>query len=247
LPASSNLVREVAVMRPFSLGVTTLVHGFYAMVWLALVFDVASPTFNLSMPQWGPTQAVVWIALLFTASAALGVVAHTISRSVFHGPKERWAMKVLVSPTVQHRFADLGDLQTFPGGPSYAEVLKAEGADRLRKSGAFLQALEWELLTRAPAVWDAVQSRRDQYRLARGFILITAAFAPILPLWDPVRALDSQGAIGPFPLIRTQLFLLSVLAAAVCFAAFRERTFRYAAAMLLAYATVEGERKKGRS
>lgn len=233
-------------MRPFTLGGTTLVHGFYAMVWLAIVLDVGSPTFNLSMPQWGPTQAVVWIALLFTASAALGVVVHTISRSVFHRSKERWEMAVLVSPTVQHRFADLGDLQTFPGGPSYAEVLKAEGAERLRKSGAFLQALEYELLTRAPIVWEAVQSRRDQYRLARGFILITAAFAPILPLWDPVRALDSQGAIGPFPIIRTQLFLLSVLAAAVCFVSFRERTFRYAAAMLLGYAAVEGERKKER-
>jgi hypothetical protein len=41
--------------------------------------------------------------------------------------------------------------------------------------------------------------------------------------------------------------LLSVLAAAVCYVAFRERTFRYAAAALLAYATVEGERKKGGS
>ena len=234
-------------MRPFTLGVTTVVHGFYAMVWVAIVLDVGSQTFNLSMPQWGATQAVVWIALLFTASAALGVVVHTISRSVFHGPKERWEMAVLVSPTVQHRFADLGDLQTFPGGPSYGEVIKAEGADRLRKSGAFLQALQWELLTRAPAVWDAVQARRDQYRLARGFILVSAAFAPILPLWEPVRALDSQGAIGPFPIIRAQLFLLSVLAAAICYAAFRERTFRYAAAMLLAYATVEGERQKGRS
>ena len=232
-------------MRPFSLGVTTLVHGFYAMVWVALVLDVGSPSFNLSMPQWGPTQAVVWIALLFTASAALGVVVHTIARGVFHRTKERWAMEVLVSPTVQHRFTAFGDVETFPGGPSYAEVLKAEAQDRVRKAGGFLQALEYQLLSRAPEVWRGIQPCRDQYRLARGFILTSAAFAPILPLWAPVAALDAVGAIGPLPIVRTQLFLLSVLASAVCFMAFRERTFRYAAATLLAYATVEGERKKG--
>jgi hypothetical protein len=232
-------------MRPFSLGVSTLVHGFFAMVWAALLLDVGSPTFNLSMPKWSATEAVVWIALLFTASAALGVVMNTISRGVFQRAKERWAMEVLVSPSVQQRFAALGPVETFPGGPSYAEVLKAEGPDRIRAAGGFLQALEYQLLTRAPEVWQAIQPWRDQYRLARGFILVSAAFAPILPLWDPVRALDSAGAIGPFPIVRTQLLLLSVLAAAVCYVAFRERTFRYSAAKLLAYATVEGARKKG--
>jgi hypothetical protein len=232
-------------MRPFSLGVTTLVHGFFAMVWVALVLDVGSPSFNLSMPQWGATEAVVYVALLFTASAALGVVMHTISRGVFHRFKERWAMEVLVSSTVQKRFTAFGDVETFPGGPSYAEVLKAEGPDRVRKAGGFLQALEYQLLSRAPEVWRGIQPGRDQYRLARGFILTSAAFAPVLPLWAPVVALDSLGAIGPLPIVRTQLFLLSVLASAVCYIAFRERTFRYAAATLLAYATVEGERKKG--
>ena len=94
-------------------------------------------------------------------------------------------------------------------------------------------------------MWRGIQPSREQYRLARGFILISVAFAPVLPLWEPVRALDSAGAIGPLPIIRTQLFLLSVLAAAICYVAFRERTFRYAAASLLAYATIEGERMKG--
>ncbi len=232
-------------MRPFSLGVTTLVHGFFAMVWVALVLDVGSPSFNLSMPQWGATEAVVYIALLFTASAALGVVSHTISRGVFHRFKERWAMEVLVSAAVQKRFTAFGDVETFPGGPSYAEVLKAEGPDRVRKAGGFLQALEYQLLSRAPEVWRGIQPGRDQYRLARGFILTSALFAPVLPLWAPVVALDSLGTVGPLPIVRTQLFLLSVLASAVCYIAFRERTFRYAAATLLAYATVEGERKKG--
>ena len=62
-----------------------------------------------------------------------------------------------------------------------------------------------------------------------------------------MQALDSAGTIGPLPIVRTQLFLLAVLGAAVCFVAFRERTFRYSAAMLLAYATVEGEGMKGGS
>jgi hypothetical protein len=232
-------------MRPFTLGVTTLVHGFYAMVWVALLLDVGSPSFNLSMPQWGATEAVIYVALLFTAAAALGVVVHTVSRGVFHRVKERWAMEVLVSPTVQQRFAAFGDVETFPGGPSYAEVLKAEGPKRILAAGSFVMALEYQLLSRAPGVWQGIQACRDQYRLARGFILTSAAFAPILPLWEPVRALDGMGAIGPLPIVRTQLFLLSVLASAVCFVAFRERTFRYSAATLLAYATIEGERKKG--
>jgi hypothetical protein len=58
-----------------------------------------------------------------------------------------------------------------------------------------------------------------------------------------VKALDSAGAIGPFPIIRTQLFLLAILAAAVSYVAFRERSYRYAAATILAFATLEGERK----
>jgi len=232
-------------MRPISLGVTTLVHGFYAMVWVALVLDVGSPSFNLSMPQWNATEAIVWIALLFTGAAALGVVVQTISRSVFHRYKEIWAREVLLSPTVQQRFAAFGTVETFPGGPTYTEALKAEGADRMRKAGGFLHALEYQLLARSPDVWRAIQSYRDQYRLARGFILTSAAFAPILPLWEPVRALDGVGAIGPLPIVRTQLFLLGILASAVCFVAFRERTFRYSAAKLLAYATLEGQRKKG--
>ena len=233
------------MQRPSALSATQLVHGFYAVVWVAIVLDVGSPSFNLSMPQWGATEAVVMIALLLTASVALGVVVHTVSRGVFHRTKERWAMDVLLSATVQHRFTAFGDVETFPGGPSYAEVLKAEGPGRVRQAGGFLQALEHQLLARAPEVWRGIQPSRDQYRLARGFILTSAAFAPVLPLWEPVRALDSVGTIGPLPIVRTQLFLLSVLAAAICYVAFRERTFRYAAATLLAYATVEGQRMKG--
>ena len=232
-------------MRPFSLGVTTLVQGFYALIWVTLVMDVFSPTFNLRVPAWGPMEAVVAVAVLLTAAAALGVVVHTISRRVFHRRKQVWALEVLASSTVQQRFSALGTVETFPGGPTYAEAIKAEGAQRIPKAGGFLHAIEYQLLARVPHVWREIQGYRDQYRLARGFILTSAAFAPVLPLWDPVRALDGAGAIGPFPIIRSQLFMLSILASAVCYVAFRERAYRYSAAKLLAYATLEGERKKG--
>jgi hypothetical protein len=231
-------------MRSISLAVTSLVQGFYGLIWVLLVMDVGSPTFNLNVPEWGPMETVVAAAVLLTAAAALGVVLYTISRRVFHNRKEVWALEVLTSSAVQQRFVALGPLETFPGGPTYSEALKAEGAARIPKAGGFLQAVEYQLLTRAPHVWREIQGYRDQYRLARGFILISAAFAPVLPLWDPVRALDAAGAIGPFPIIRSQLFMLSILASAVCYVAFRERAYRYSAAKLVAYATIEGERRK---
>jgi hypothetical protein len=44
-------------MRPFTLGVTTLVQGLYAFVWLVILFDVASPTFNVdTFPAWTGLQ-----------------------------------------------------------------------------------------------------------------------------------------------------------------------------------------------
>ena len=41
-------------MRPFSLGVTTLIQGIFTLAWVAVLFDVASPTFNLSGLDPGP-------------------------------------------------------------------------------------------------------------------------------------------------------------------------------------------------
>ena len=232
-------------MRPFTLGVTTLVHGFYALVWVVVLLDVGSPTFNLRAPDWSAPETVVAAAVLFTAAAALGVVMHTISRGAYHRHKQLWALSVLTSPTVQQRFAVLGAGEVFPGGPSYTDAVKAEGPTRIQRAGGFLHAVEYQVLTRAPEAWRSIQVYRDQYRLARGFILPSAAFAVVLPMWEPVRALDTAGAIGPFPIIRTQLLLLSVLASAICYVAFRERAHRYSAALLLAYATLEGAQMKG--
>jgi hypothetical protein len=230
-------------MRPFSLGVTTLMQGLYALLWVIVLFDVASPTFNLDgLPDWSGIQAAVAIVVLLTASAALGVVMHTVSRGLFHRFKLQWMLEVLSSSTVRDRMRALGGVAVFSGGPKYDDLIEAEGPGRVHRAAAFMHAVEFSILSRAYDVYRTVQVYRDQYRLARGFILPSAAFAIVLPLWEPVKALDSAGAIGPFPIIRTQLFLLSILAAAVSYVAFRERSYRYAAAKLLAFATLEGRR-----
>ena len=81
---------------------------------------------------------------------------------------------------------------------------------------------------------------REQYRMASGFILPLAILGFILPLWAPVASLDSVGSIGPFPIIRLQVFMVSLLASAVSFVAFRERAYRYSVARALAWVTIKG-------
>ena len=231
-------------MRPFTLGVTTLMQGLYALLWVIVLFDVASPTFNVDgIPEWSGMQSVVALVVLLTAAVALGVVMHTISKELLHPIKLKWILEVLCSESVKKRMAALDTVETFPGGPSYQDASNEENPHREHAAAAFMHAVSFSVMNRAHDVYRTIQVYRDQYRLARGFILPSAAFAIVLPLWEPVKALDSAGAIGPFPIIRTQLFLLAILAAAVCYVAFRERSYRYAAATLLAYATLEGERK----
>jgi hypothetical protein len=231
-------------MRPFTLGITTLVQGIYTLVFFVVLFDVASPTFDLDrFPDWTGIELVIGLVVAFVASVALGVVMHTISRALFHSIKRSWSLRVLTSSTVRRRFAELRNLNEFPGGPKYSDVLDETTPRRERVAGAFTHSIEYRLMTRATGVYRTIQVYREQYRLARGFIIPSAAFAIVLPLWGPVAALDGAGAIGPFPIIRTQLFLLGVLAAAVCFVAFRERSYRYAAAKILAFVTLEAGRR----
>ncbi len=88
-------------MRPFTLGITTLVQGIYALLFVVVLFDVASPTFNLhGFQEWTGMELTVAIIVAFVASVALGVVMHTISRAAFHNLKRGWALKVLTSSTV---------------------------------------------------------------------------------------------------------------------------------------------------
>ena len=231
-------------MRPFSLGVTTLVQGIYALFVVIVLFDVASPTFNLEgIPEWTGTQGLAALVILFTAAVGLGVVMHTISKGAFHPIKQVWALDVTSSGTVRSRLSALGSVETFTGGPTYNDISEGDKTTRVRNAAAFLHAVEYQIMTRAHHVYTTIQVYRDQYRLARGFIIPSVALAVLLPLWEPVKALDESGAIGPFPIIRTQMFLLGMLAALVSFVAFRERSYRYAAAKLLAFATLEGEQQ----
>jgi hypothetical protein len=103
-----------------------------------------------------------------------------------------------------------------------------------------MHGVEYQVMVQAPEVFENIQMYRHQYRMARAFIIPCVVFALVLPLWAPVAALDGAGAIGPLPIIRTQAFLVSILAAAVSFVAFRERAFRYAAAKALAWVIIEG-------
>lgn len=235
-------------MRPFSLGVTTLVQGLYAFVWIVILFDVGSPTFNIdTFPAWTGLQTAAAAVVVFLASTALGVVMQTISRAVFHPMKQNWSLTILSSDTVRKRFGELGSAGIFPGGETYDEIFDEKTTDRVRTASAYLHLLEYQVMTRAPEVFQTLQVYRDQYRLARAFILPSLALALVLPFWGPVKALDGAGVIGPFPIIRTQLFLLGVLAAAVSYVAFRERSHRYAAGKVLAFTTMEGTRMREQS
>lgn len=228
-------------MRPFYTAATNLVQGLFTSMSLVVLADVASPTFNIGgIPAWTGSQAALVIAVTLTISFALGVVMHTISRSVFHKRKQDWTLTVLSSAAVRNRLAALGSVQPSPGGPTYEE-LADDSPNRVMKAAAFMHGLEYQVMIRAPEVFANIQLYRDQYRMARSFILPCAALAVILPFWAPVGALDGVGgAIGPLPIIRAQAFLLAVLASAVCYIAFRERAFRYAAAKALAWVTLEG-------
>lgn len=229
-------------MRPFSLGVTTLVQGLFTGMALVVLADVASPTFNLSeFPHWTGMQAVVVGVVLLTTALALGVVMHTLSRKLFHDSKESWTVDVLTSESVKRRITALPSKPSSPGGPTYLEALDGEGLERRRKCFEFMHGVDNQLLLRAPHVYAAIQVYREQYRLARGLVIPSLIFALTLPFWGPMRTLDGEGFIGPFPIIRSQLFLLSALAAIVCFMAFRERAYRYAAAKVMVFVTLEGK------
>ena len=229
-------------MRPFYLAVTTLIPGLFTSTVLLVLADVASPTFNVdAIPAWNGSQAVFVFSTLLTASFALGVVMHTISRGAFHTQKGRWTLDILASSTVRNRFASLGEVHPAPGGPSYAELWEGEDTpDRVVKAAAFMHSLEYQVMVNAPHVYETIQVYREQYRVARGFIIPLGILAFMLPFWAPVAALDGVGSIGPFPIIRSQVFLVSLLASAVSFVAFRERAYRYSSAKAMAWVTLEG-------
>jgi hypothetical protein len=231
-------------MYPFSLGVMTVLQGLYSILWIAVLLDVASPAFNMqNFPDWTGVRLAISVTVLFGAASVLGVVMHTLSRNLFRHQKDLWEFQILTSHSVVNRFKVLELGETSIGGPTLKQILDKDNPDRVRLAGELMHAMDYILMTRSPEMFKLVQVYRDQYRLARGFILPSAALAAIVPFWEPIRLIEGARTVGPFSTIGLQLLLMGFLIASVTFLAFRERVFRYAAARVMSFVTGEGERK----
>lgn len=236
-------------MRPFYLAVTTLVPGLFTSMVLVVLADVMSPTFNIEgIPVWTGGQSVFVFVTVLSVSFALGIVMHTVSRGLLHKQKQLWTLDVLASGAVESRMSSIGSIYPTPGGPNYSELWEGEEDKRTRawKASMFMHGIEFQIMARAPHVFEIIQVYREQYRMARGFIIPFAVLAISLPFWAPVAALDGAGSIGPFPIIRSQTFLVSILASAVSFQAFQDRAYRYAASKALAWVTLEENEARDR-
>ena len=226
-------------MRPMPAMLPALLQGLFTSMVLLILADVASPTFNVEgVPTWGGSQATFAFATILTVSVALGIVMQTISRKLFRNQERLWTLKVLGRSEVRDSLVAL-EVAPAPGRPTLAEFSEEEEDEQARtiKASAFVHSLEYQIMVRAPDVLDRIQVYHDQYRLA---VLPLAILAVILPFWGPVAALDVAGSIGPFPIIRSQAFLVSILASWVCFVTFRDRANRYTLAKVMAWATMEG-------
>jgi hypothetical protein len=227
-------------MFPYSLGVLTMLQGVYSLLWIVLLMDVLSPTLDLrNAPQWPIQQTAVLVVALLTVSFVIGVAMHTVSRNLFRKMKNLWDLQIVTSAGVRRLFDDCGKGRP-SGGPSLDEVHAAEGVEQVRKAGEFMHAVEYVLQVRAPQLHRFAQVYRDQYRLARGFVLPTLILTVVLPFWEPLPS----GDIGRFPLISLQVFFLGIFLSGTCLYAFRERSFRYAAARLRGFLTLQGEQQR---
>lgn len=231
-------------MFPFSLGVLTLLQGLYSLCWFVILLDIGSPAFDLAnLPDLNAGQLVLVIGAISTMAAVVGVIMHTVSRNVFRRSKDFWAFKVLTSSTVRRRLKATGSVDPGLGGATLADVLDPENPDRVRNAGEFMHAIDYRVMVGSPEVYRTIQVYRDQYRLARGFIVPSLVLGLLVPLWEPIRTLEGVRSLGPVPLIGIQLLLLGVLFAAISFLAFRERAFRHTAARVMSYLTLAAERR----
>ncbi len=230
-------------MFPYSLGVLTIIQGMYSLLWIVILMDVLSPTLDLrDIDQWSSSQALLMVCAMSTLVFAVGIVMHTLSRNLFRRAKDLWCVDILMSQAVSQRIEDLGSCRPV-GAPSIEEVHAAEGMDQVRKAGEFMHAIDYTLMSHAPHIHQAIRVYRDQYRLAREFILPSIILAFVLPFWDPIPT----GHVGAFPLVSLQFFFLFVLFAGVSMYAFRERSYRYAAARVRSYLTLETEQRSARA
>jgi len=226
---------------PIALGLTTLLQGLYALLWILVVLDIGSATLTIhSLPEWTGVQLIVGVVGVLAAGSVLGVVMHTLSRNLFRHQKDLWSFRVLTSASTRKRLRAAGISSPSGGAPTVDEIMDPGDEDRVRKAGEFMHALDYVVMLRAPEVFKSIQVYRDQYRIARGFIAPSVAFALVLPWWEPIRLVEGAGRLGPFPVVGLQLSLLAILVACVPFLAFRERAFRYAAARVLSFVTLEG-------
>jgi hypothetical protein len=224
-------------MFPYPLGVVTLLQGLYSMVWIVVLMDVLSPTFDLrDVSKWSAAETTLFFGALLITTFAVGVAMHTVSRNVFRKLRDAWDVQVVTSPGIRSRMAEYG-LCRPSGGPSLDEVHAAEGEERVRKAGEFMHALDYVLQIRAPHVYESVRVYRDQYRLARAFILPSLILALVIPFWEPLPA----GHVGSFPLISIQIFFMGIFFTGACMYAFRDRSYRYTLSRLRVFWTVENE------
>ena len=159
-------------MFPYPLGVLTLLQGIYSLLWIVILIDVLSPTFDLrEISTWSAAQVGLFAVSLGMITFAVGVVMQTVSRDVFRKMKDQWDTQVLTSPGVMSRLAE-DEAYCPSGAPSLEEIDAAEDRAQARKAGEFLHAADYVLQIRAPHIHRSIQIYRDQYRLARGFVLM---------------------------------------------------------------------------
>jgi hypothetical protein len=224
-------------MFPYPLGVLTLLQGLYSLLWIVILMDVLSPTFDLrEISSWSAAQVGLLAVSLGMTTFAVGVVMQTVSRNLFRKMKDGWDTQVLTSPGMMQRLAE-DEAYRPSGAPSLEDINEAQDLAQMRKAGEFLHAADYALQIRAPHIHRSIQIYRDQYRLARGFILPSLLLAVVVPFWDPLP----RGHVGQFPLISLQFFFLGIFFAGICTYAFKERSHRYAAARIRAFWMLQRE------
>ncbi len=229
-------------MSAFSVTTQTLLQGFYSLFWIAVVMDIGSPTLDLRrMPSWSVGEAVVAGVLIFTLAVVIGTMMHTLSRHFFRRQKDEWSTQVLLSASVMDRYTRLGLTPNLLelGGTSFDDLAEADGYDRRRRAGDIMHGILYGVMSRAPHVYRSIQIYRDQYRLARGFVIPSTILAFALPLWEPVMQIQSGVMVGPLNLVGVQFFFLGILLASITFMTFRERSYRYAAALTRAFVVIQ--------
>ncbi len=229
-------------MSAFSISAQTLLQGFYSLFWIAVVLDVGSPTLDLRrMPAWSTAEAIIAAVLIFTLAIVIGTMMHTLSRHLFRRQKDEWSTTVLLSPSVMDRYKRLGLTSALLelGGTTFDDLGEADGYERRRRAGDIMHGIVYGVMSRAPHVYRSIQIYRDQYRMARGFIVPSIILAFVLPIWEPVAQIQSGVMVGPLNLVGVQLFFLGILLASITFMTFRERSYRYAAALTRAFVVIQ--------